>query len=217
MGRNGGNHRGRSAQGLIYEQGACFLDGANLFCALNDLGAKVHWRSLFKIIRERVRCRELESFFFLDEVENPTSGRLSFIRGLEAVGVNVIEVEKPEKLRRKGGRKVIRKPSSQVDQRLGAEMIANFFILKPRPKVVVLVAGDVDYLSALEMMSRQNVRIFIVSEARRLSARLREDGRFGIILLDHLVQQVDCRYGRGRGGRGYVRRKPSHEKLNWGR
>ena len=133
-----------------------FIDGSNLFWACRALNFKI---DLKKLVDELVKGRSLlRPCYYCAIPENPSQKQIDFHRMLKYLGFRV--VPKTLKTRIDESGKVIHVEKG-VDVALVTEMLSMAF--KNAYDVAILVAGDVDYVGAVEEIKSMGKRVEIAT------------------------------------------------------
>ncbi|MCC3582669.1 MAG: NYN domain-containing protein [Microcoleus sp. PH2017_30_WIL_O_A] len=127
---------------------AIFIDGANLFYAIQELGIRIDYTKFLKYL---VGDDTLFRAFYYTGVEAADDKQRGFLLWMRHHGFRV--VSKP----------VLQRPDGSKKANLDVEMAMDIVSLAGQYDTVVLVGGDGDLACALHQVSSQRARVEVVS------------------------------------------------------
>ncbi|MBE9188284.1 NYN domain-containing protein [Microcoleus sp. LEGE 07076] len=127
---------------------AIFIDGANLFYAIQELGIRIDYTKFLKLL---VGDDNLFRAFYYTGVEAADEKQHGFLLWMRHHGFRV--VSKP----------VLQRPDGSKKANLDVEMAMDIVSLAGQYDTVVLVGGDGDLACALDKVSAQRARVEVVS------------------------------------------------------
>ena len=142
-----------------------FIDGSNLFWACRAQKFKI---DLKKLVDELVNGRSLlRPCYYCATPENPDQRQMNFHRMLKYLGFRVVPKTLKSRLDKNGKEIYVEKG---VDVALVTEMLSMAF--KNAYDVAILVAGDDDYVGAVEEIKSMGKRVEIAAFERDLDKKV---------------------------------------------
>jgi uncharacterized LabA/DUF88 family protein len=161
------NSAGCASKGTLLKQFdkiAIFIDGANLYTAVKSLGFEVDYKRLLNEFRSRGSL--LRAFYYTavyEDNEHPSLQPL--LDWLDYNGYTVVTKAAKEFVDQTGRRKI----KGNIDVELAIDALE----IAPHIDQMVLLSGDGDFRSLVEVMQRHGIRVIVVSSIPTVAQELR--------------------------------------------
>jgi uncharacterized LabA/DUF88 family protein len=131
-----------------------FIDGSNLFGACRSLSFKIDLEKLIKKLTEEKEL--LRPYYYCSIPENPSKGTINFINALKYLGFKVITKPLKKRYNNVGKEYYVEKG---VDVALVIDILS--MANKNAYDIAILVAGDSDYVGAVEEIKNMGKHVEI--------------------------------------------------------